>query len=277
MPIPEPYKRLDDSEDIDSLRGLKEPQPLKPKGIIVGEKRVRTSGMWAGLIISIIILMLGVLLLSAPPYSSHKMHIKGTLEPQYYYYPSFNLSKGEKLIVRGYVRGGNDDIWIYIKEGRTTVKNFGRVKSPIDLTFTAPEDGVYTLYIDNSISVVTSKYVDLEVVHKYYDYVWGFLVLLVGLMLTIIVLIALAKGAKVLVLKIGDEVYEFMLSQTKSGNLLVKAKINGYELPQKLKPGDKFKIGPNDEHLLEIGLWHGKWFTTGVSLMVDGREVGRLP
>jgi len=187
------------------------------------------------------------------------------------------MSKGEKLIITGYVRGGNDDIWIYVKEGHTMVKNFGRVKSPIDLTFTAPEDGVYTLYIDNRISVVTSKYVDLEVIHKYYDYSWGAILVFFGGFLALIFAISLIKGAKVIVVKIGEEVYEFMISRVNRNKLGVKVKLNGYELPQKLKPGDKFKIGPNDEHLLEVDLWHGKWFTSGISIKVDGYEVGRLP
>jgi len=275
--IPEPYKRLVSSDEVESLRDLTKPRPLRPKGVIIGEKRVRPGHLWFGFAFFAFLLFLGVLLLMYPPYSSHEISIQGTLRPQYYYHPSFNMSKGEKLIIQGYVKGGNDDIWIYIKSGSKTVKSFGKVESPIELSFTAPNDGIYTLYIDNSISLVTSKYVDLKIIHEYYDYSWGVILFLLGVGFVLFFLWRLIKGAKVLLVKAGDEIYEFMWSKVRGNKVGVCVKINGYELPKKLMPGEKFKIGPNDEHLLEIDLWHGKWFTTGISIKLDGQEIGRLP
>jgi len=266
------------SEDVPSLKDFSKPHPLKPQGVIFGEKHVRSRSLQVGFVVSLFILFIGGLLLIHPPYSSHAILLQGTLKPQYYYHPSFNMSEGEKLIIQGYVKGGNNDIWIYIKEGPKTVKNFGRIRSPVDLIFVAPEDGVYTVYVDNSISVVTSKYVDLKIIHKYRDYSWGFLVLFWGSAFVLAFGLALVKGMKVIVVKIGDEVYEFRISKKGDGKLGVKVIVNGYELPQKLRPGDKFKIGPSDEHLLEIDLWHGnRGYSKGISIKVDGYVVGRLP
>ncbi|ACS33168.1 emp24/gp25L/p24 family protein [Thermococcus gammatolerans] len=261
------------SEDVPSLKRIAEPRSLKPApGVVVGYRRVRTKGTWAVFIISLIMVAIGLALIVHPPMSSKVAYtIDDELKPQYYFHPWFVLKKGEKLEVRGTVRGGNNDIWIYVKEGGRTVEDFKLVKSPVDVIFTAPEDGNYTLYIDNSMSLVSSKILHLELIRHYYDYVPGGLFLFFGFIALLVSLIGLMIGQKRLMIRVGDETYEFWPTNWGKVNVAV----NGVTLDSKVKPGDKFRIGPNDEHILEIKMV-GRFFKK-TGFFVDGREVGRLP
>ena len=264
------------SEDIPSLKELgKKPASLKPApDVIAGYKRVRYKRLWGVLAFSLILLLLGALLLADPPASEKEYPLRETLKPGWYTYWSFILEEGEKLRIEGYVHGGNDDIWIYVKgESGEKVKDFGKVRSPVHVVFTAPANGNYTLFFDNSISVVTSKDLDLKVIKVYHDYApGGILFFLLGLPLTIIAIAGLAVGQKRLVVRVGDETYEFWV-----GRDGLRVALNGMELDRPLKFGDMFKIGPNDEHVLEIGKEEGRFYSWKWMVWIDGHKVGRLP
>lgn len=259
------------SEDAVSLKEIAEPRGLKPvPGVVVGYRRVRSKKVWGFLTISLIILFLGLALIVSPPMSSKvEANIDYKLQPQYYFHPWFTLKKGEKLEVRGTVNGGNNDIWIYVKEGGRKIKDFGLVESPVHVIFTAPEEGNYTLYIDNTISLVTPKVLHLEILKYYYDYTVGGLLFSIGIVWVIVGLIAVGVGQKRLVLSVGGETYEFW----PAGGWKFGVAVNGVVLDAKIKVGEKFRIGPNDEHVLEIKKL--SWRKAG--FFVDGQEVGRLP
>ena len=77
---------------------------------------------------------------------------------------SRHLNRGER--VEGYftVRGGNDDIKFYIKDPYgVIIYDVGKVKGRHDFVFTAETIGVYTLYFDNSFSLITSKHIYLTI------------------------------------------------------------------------------------------------------------------
>ena len=259
------------SEDIPSLKRIVEPRSLKPApDVVVGYKKVRPMSKWVFLVISMTMVIVGFALLTNPPMSSSSTHITRTLEPGEYIYWNVHLEKGEQFIISGTVRGGNNDVWIYVKEYGQKVKDFGKVKSPVHVVFTAPEEANYTIYVSNEMSVVTSKSLDLTVIHMYHDYGWAGFFLITGISWLIISILELAKGVKHLVIRVGNEVYDFWLTWR---GLVVA--VNGVKLDSRLKPGDKFRIGPNDEHVLEIRKV-GRIFKK-FSFFIDGREVGRLP
>ncbi len=258
------------SEDIPSLKRIAEPRSLKPAGVTAGYRRVRTKGMWAMFGISLILLILGVILLINPPMSEHKTHVSEVLEPQEYtYWKSIPLDKGEQIVITGTVKGGNNDIWIYVKEYGQKVKDFGRVESPVHVVFTAPERGNYSLYISNELSLVTSKSIDLNVIFRTYDYGPGASLFVGGIIAVLASIVSLALGQKRFVVRVGNETYEFW----SNGWWKFGVAVNGVTLDAKVKPGDKFRIGSNDEHVLEVK----KLSWRKVGFFVDGREVGRLP
>ena len=257
-------------EDIPSLKRIAEPRSLKPAGVAAGYRRVRTKGMWFLFGVSLVILILGAVFLANPLMSESKTHVTEVLQPQEYtYWKSISLDKGEQIIVTGTVRGGNNDIWIYVKENGQKVRDFGKVKSPVHVVFTAPEKGDYSLYISNEMSLVTSKSVDLDVIFKTYDYGLGVILLIGGLLAVLSGIVTLALGQKRFVITIGSETYELW----PAGRWKLSVSVNDVILDAKLKPGDKFRIGPNDEYVLEIK----KLSWRKIGFFIDGREVGRLP
>ncbi len=179
-----------------------------------------------------------------------------------------HLEKGEQFVISGTVKGGNDDIWIYVKEYGRKVQDFGKVKSPIHVVFTAPEEANYTIYVSNEMSVVTSKSLDLTVIHKYHDYNLAGFFLVVGFVWLILGIIDLTKGVKHFIITVKDESYDFWF--TWRG---IAVAVNGVKLDSRLKIGDKFRIGPNDERVLEVK----KLSWRKVGFFIDGQEVGRLP
>ena len=257
-------------EDIPSLKKVAEPRSLKPAGITVGYRRVRTRTMWALFAIYLVVFITGVVLLASPPMSESTSHAVDVLQPQEYtYWKSVHLDKGEQIIVNGIVKGGNNDIWVYIKEHGQKVRDFGKVRSPVHLVFTAPEDGNYSLYISNGMSLITSKSIDMNVIFKTYDYGPGAWLTAMGILLIVLGGISLIIGQKRLVMEIGSEVYEFW----PAGKWKFNVSVSGVTLNSKVKVGEKFRIGLNDEHVLEIKKL--SWKKAG--FFVDGQEVGRLP
>ncbi len=242
------------------------------EGVLVGYKRVRSKGLWAGFVISVFVVLLGIALVAYPPMSSRtEASLNGVLMPQEYYKIWVNMERGEKLVVSGTVSGGNNDILIFVKEGRYKVRDLGWVDNPVHVVFTAPEDGNYTLYISNAMSIVTSKDLDLRVIYKYHNYFPGVILLVVGAVLAIINVIALVVGRKDMMIKVGSETYE--LWRTFRG---VKVKVNGVELDTKIKAGEKFKIGSSSEHILEVRYVRGRLGAVHYGIFLDGSEVGRL-
>ena len=258
------------SEDVPSLKRIAEPRSLKPApDVVVGYKKVRPLSQWVSLGVSIFLIILALALLAHPPMKTDSTHVTRVLEPGEYIYWNVHLEKGEQVILSGTVRGGNNDVWVYVKEGGQKIRDYGQVKSPVHVVFTAPEEANYTVYVSNEMSVVTSKSLDLDVIYKYHDYGWAGVLLVIGFIGLIADIVALAMGVKHLVVQVKDEVYEFWLA----GRWKVGVALNGTKLDSKVKVGDKFRIGPNDEHVLEIK----KISWRKIGFFIDGREVGRLP
>lgn len=72
---------------------------------------------------------------------------------------TINMSKGD--IFEGYltVRGGNDDIGLYIKDSYgNRVLQIG-VRGRYDFSYKATSEGFHTIYFDNGFSLLTSKQV----------------------------------------------------------------------------------------------------------------------
>lgn len=76
---------------------------------------------------------------------------------------TMHFEKHERL--EGYftVRGGNDDVKFYIKNPYgAVILDAGMVTGRHDFAFTAEHEGVYTLYFDNTFSLITSKTIFLS-------------------------------------------------------------------------------------------------------------------
>ncbi len=76
---------------------------------------------------------------------------------------TMHFDRGERL--EGYftVRGGNDDVKFYIKNPYgAVILDAGTVTGRHDFAFTAEHEGVYTLYFDNTFSLITSKTIFLS-------------------------------------------------------------------------------------------------------------------
>lgn len=73
---------------------------------------------------------------------------------------TFNLNSGDEVSVSISVSGGNNDVnfWATDPSGYTVVRTQGIVGGT-DLDFKASRDGAYTLFFDNSFSLITSKLV----------------------------------------------------------------------------------------------------------------------
>ncbi|NJE75966.1 emp24/gp25L/p24 family protein [Thermococcus sp. ES12] len=274
--IPEPYKRLD--REPKSLKALTEPKSLKPpSGIRVRKRRERTWGWLIGLlVIGLIVSVAGLAIIE-----DHKFykswHEEFTVLPKEAKPWGWRLSKGTILEINATVSGGNRDIRIYVVDDRTgqTVKDFGRLVSPISIRFEAPEKGNYTVYFDNTFSTLMPK--GLKVTSTLYVTdinFWGFIMMISGVVMVVLAVIFIIIGnVPVLTLEDGEAVYEFKVWR----NGKIKIWVNGVEVPEQVGKHAVFKIGPNDEHTLEIErkfswTWTWQWI-----FRVDGREVGRLP
>lgn len=169
------------------------------------------------------------------------------------------------------------DIRIYVVEDGTgkTVEDFGRVMSPFNVRFEAPEKGNYTVYSDNTFSTLMPKGVKATTsIYRPTVSPWGFLMVISGAVMAVLAVVFMIWGnVPVLVLEDGKATYEFKVWR----NGKIKILVNGVEVPEQVGKYAAFKIGPNDEHTLEIErkfswMWTWQWV-----FKVDDREVGRLP
>lgn len=85
--------------------------------------------------------------------------------PLYYDLLTFFLKQGDRIEGEFTVRGGNDDIIFYIKDpyGNIIYEPADRVYGWHKFSITASSDGAYTLYFDNTFSLITSKAVYLTI------------------------------------------------------------------------------------------------------------------
>lgn len=75
------------------------------------------------------------------------------------------LNPGDEVSIEITVEGGNNDIEFYIKDpGGRYVRNPSKIYSYYKFSFTATEKGTYELWFDNSFSLLTSKYISLEII-----------------------------------------------------------------------------------------------------------------
>ncbi len=83
------------------------------------------------------------------------------------YYITLQLKKGDNVYVDVEISGGNDDIKFYIVDPNGYyVRPPSKIYSHYTYSFTAAEDGTYYLWFDNSFSILTSKYVNVELTLK---------------------------------------------------------------------------------------------------------------
>lgn len=78
-------------------------------------------------------------------------------------YIVLSLSPNDYVYVSGDISGGNNDIEFYITDpDGNYVRQRSRVYGSFSYGFTAYREGSYTLWFDNSFSIITSKTVNLE-------------------------------------------------------------------------------------------------------------------
>jgi len=77
-----------------------------------------------------------------------------------------DLKRGDIVELGIAVRGGNNDIDLVVLDPRGIAILRTRVNGSLTTGFTAGMDGVYTLRLDNTFSIFTSKSVDLRVTVK---------------------------------------------------------------------------------------------------------------
>lgn len=85
--------------------------------------------------------------------------------PLHYHMLTFFLEQGDRIEGEFTVRGGDDDIIFYIKDpyGNIVYEPPGQVHGWHKFSITASSNGAYTLYFDNTFSLITSKSVYLTI------------------------------------------------------------------------------------------------------------------
>ncbi|MBC7108980.1 MAG: hypothetical protein H5T41_09415 [Methanomassiliicoccales archaeon] len=176
------------------------------------------------------------------------------------------------------VRGGNNDLKIYIDTPSGRV-DYGKLTSPIHIIVNVSRYGTgkYTIYWDNTFSLIASKYVSvkealyvktLDTTDKgFYEFI-GFPLGFVGL---VGFLAALGRRA---IVEVGGDVIQI---DYKSGWLryYTELKVNGFKLDQKITEPIKFRVGENEDHVFELE--PKGWLRETWVIRIDGQEVGRLP
>ncbi len=276
------------SEDVpsykDLIQGKKSPKILTfPKGIKFEKKWFFRSFGY----VFLIILLIGI-----------AFYVYGyTLSPKVKYVvvdgwsKSWEINPGEKwhqnwnmrdpdLLweINMSVNGGNNDLRIYIDTPSGRV-DYGKLTSPIHIIVNISRYGTgkYTIYWDNTFSLITSKYVSvkealyaktLDTTDKdFYEFI-GFSLGFVGLMGF---LGALGRRA---IVEVGSDVIQI---DYKSGRLryYTELKVNGFKLDRKITEPIKFRVGENEDHVFELEPkgWSRKiWI-----IKINGQEIGRLP
>ncbi|KUH33911.1 hypothetical protein APY94_04055 [Thermococcus celericrescens] len=266
------------SDEIPSLKKVAEPRSLKPpSGIRVSKRRVRTWGvLLAWFMIGLVLFGVGMAYwkdYSPGPSKSYYF----TVLPKDMRELQWETSGESYLVINGTVQGGNNDIRVFVVDAGTgqTVKDYGRLIGQFSIEFKPPREGKYIIKFDNSFSTLISKKVAV-VAQVYTPDVnwWALEMAFVGIIIAVLMIVLMIIGnAPILTIDDGEAVYEFQPWYW--GKL--KIRVNGIEVPERVDKHAAFKIGPNDEHTLEIErkfswTWTWQWI-----FKVDGREVGRLP
>ncbi len=176
------------------------------------------------------------------------------------------------------VSGGNNDIGVYIDTPSGRV-DYGKLTSPIHILVNVSRYGAgkYTIYWDNSFSVITSKHVSVREAlyaktldttdNDFYESIGGIL----GFVGFIGCLVALSKRA---IIKVGGDIIQVDL-KSEWLKYYTELRVNGFKLDQKIKEPIKFKVGENEDHMFELEPMG--WLRSVWSIKIDGQEVGRLP
>ena len=277
------------SEDIPSLKRIveakKDSEELHiPRGVKFKKRWfLRTSGY-----VFLVMLILGVFFVGYGASLSPKVKYivaerwdkSWELKPGYYNRHTWNIKSPDSVLleINATVSGGNGDLDVYIDtpSGRL---NYGRLRSPIHVVVNLSKYGTgeYTIYLDNSFSVMTSKYITLhEAIYKRvldtadkdaYQ-VLGWILIFIGA-----VGIAYALSRRAILEVGGDEI----IIELKSGFLrnYIELTVNGFKLDQKIKRAVKFRVGQEEDKVLEIE--PANFLSLSWKIKLDGREVGRLP
>ncbi|ASJ07208.1 hypothetical protein [Thermococcus pacificus] len=276
-------------ENIPSLKKVAEaknsPEELYiPKGVRFKKKTfLRASGY-----VFLIMLVLGMVLIgygaSLDPTVKYvvadRWDKSWELKPGYYNHHTWKLESPHDafLEINATVSGGNGDLDVYIDTPSGRV-NYGRLTNPVHVTVNLSRYGVgeYTIYLDNSFSVVTSKYITLHeaVYRKVQDttdkdayQALGGILMFVGFFG---VLYTLSK--RVILEVDGDEI----VMEFKSGLLknYVELTVNGFKLDQKIKGPVKFRVGQNEDKVLEIEPI--VFLNLAWKITLDGQFIGGVP
>ncbi|AEC52235.1 hypothetical protein PNA2_1320 [Pyrococcus sp. NA2] len=188
---------------------------------------------------------------------------------------SWHFGKESILEISAVVHGGNGDIIIYIvDENGRRVKDFGKLVSPIRIRFLVPGSGNYTVYFDNTFSMLVPKkvYATASLYTKEFQF-WALEWILAGVALIIGSFLNVVFGnTRALILRIGEDTYEF---EPWWGSL--KIRVNGVEVKERVDKEATFRVGPNDEYILNIKrkfsvIWTWKW-----EFVLDGKKIGEVP
>lgn len=265
------------SEDTVSLKEIAETRALKPPRGIIVQKRYKRRWGSALLVILVGLVMLGGAVYFWNDYSLYKTwHEDFVVLPKQITPVHWHLSDDSLLEINATVSGGNDDIRVYVVEDKTgkIVKDFGRLMSPLSVRFTPPNGGNYTVYFDNTFSTIMPKHVKATyAIYTANEIVATFILGVAGSVVLVLGLMALIRGSPILIIKAGDDAYEFSLGRGYS----LRISVNGIELKDPVRKDAAFKIGPNNEYTLELKN-RSSWFRGARWIfIVDGHEVGRLP
>lgn len=278
-------ERSRDSEDIPSYKDLvekKKPPRIVPEGVKFKKKWViRGFGY-----VFLALILLGIVFYAYGSASAPKVKYvvvdtwsdSWTIQPGHTWHQEWSLSQGALLEINITVKGGNNDLKVFIDTPSGRV-DYGKLVSPIHILVNASRYGAgkYMLYWDNSFSVVTAKQISVrEAAYKgvldtsdkaLYEGL-GIILVVIG---SISFLAALAKRA---IIEVDNDVIQVDL---KSGWLryYVELKVNGFKLDQKVTGALKFRVGKDNSHVLELE--PQGWLNYNWVIKIDGQIVGRLP
>lgn len=275
-------------EDIPSYKEvIKKKRPPRlfgdlPEGVSIEKKFVFKGYGYFFLVIFLVSLFVFGYASSLKPgvkYVVDGVHDKSwELKPGYYNRHTWRVDPEDVLLViNATVTGGNNDLDVYIDTPSGRI-NYGRLTSPIriKLNLTRYGPGDYTIYLDNSFSLVTSKYITLherlykavpDTSEKEGYYLLAFILAFVG---GIGVIGALRR--KVIV-KVDDDIVELMLGAGFRHPLYLT--VNGFKLDQKVTGPLKFRIGKDESRVFAVEPID--WFRNRWAIFVDDKQIGTVP
>lgn len=262
-----------------SIRGI--PKSLYPEGVYFKKKYVLLKKSYVGIAliaIGFVIMLIGSFMSPKIYYApSNHWSDSWTIKPGQKWYHTWTINSGDGFLeINMTVAGGNNDIRVYVDTPKGRV-DFGKLQSPIHVlvNFSKYGPGEYTIYYDNSFSLITSKVVNVvetgynkkeDTSNKDALEALGFFLVLPGLVL-------LASGFKKRgFLYIDDDVVEVTYESSR-----IELKVNEFKLDQKVDHSIKFKAGRDESRIIEIEKVGSWWKGYQWIFKVDDQEVGRLP